>query len=109
MKFLISVIDGASNSAGADEMQHIDAFNDMLRNNGHWIYACGIAGPDKALIIDNRNNAAVVTQASIYRPEEFQSGFWLIEADDEKTAQELAMQGSKACNRRVEIRPLLGN
>ena len=35
-------------------------------------------------------------------------GFWLIEAADEAVAKELALAGSKACNRKVELRPLLG-
>ena len=36
------------------------------------------------------------------------SGFWLIEANDLESARTLAFQGSKACNRKVELRPLLG-
>jgi hypothetical protein len=36
------------------------------------------------------------------------SGFWLVEAADGETARDLALQGSKACNRKVELRPLLG-
>ena len=35
------------------------------------------------------------------------SGFWLIEAANVDVAKELAFAGSKACNRRVELRPLL--
>jgi hypothetical protein len=39
---------------------------------------------------------------------EFMSGFWLINAPDAETAQALAAEGSKACNRKVELRPLIG-
>ena len=42
--FFIAVLDDASNSGSADEMAAIDVFNDMLRANGHWVMAAGIAG-----------------------------------------------------------------
>jgi len=38
---------------------------------------------------------------------EYYSGFWLIEAGDESKARELALAGSLACNRKVELRPYL--
>ena len=41
MKFLISVIDDLTNSGTPDEMAAINAFNDELRANGHWIFAWG--------------------------------------------------------------------
>jgi hypothetical protein len=36
------------------------------------------------------------------------SGFWLIQAESIEVARKLAFAGSKACNRKVELRPLLG-
>ncbi|NBR65479.1 MAG: hypothetical protein EBT65_06040 [Actinobacteria bacterium] len=39
---------------------------------------------------------------------EYMAGFWLISADSLEQAQELARLGSKACNRKVEVRPLIG-
>jgi hypothetical protein len=38
---------------------------------------------------------------------EYIAGFWIIEAPDLDVALELATGGSKACNRRVEVRPFL--
>jgi hypothetical protein len=35
------------------------------------------------------------------------SGFWLIEAENMETAMRLASEGSKACNRKVELRPFI--
>jgi len=32
-------------------------------------------------------------------------GLWIIEAESRQVAEELAAQGSRACNRRVELRP----
>jgi hypothetical protein len=38
---------------------------------------------------------------------EFMAGFWIIEADDLDVALGLATEGSKACNRKIEVRPFL--
>jgi len=54
MKFLIAVIDNATGTATGDEMAAIDAFNESLQANGHWIMACGISSPEAATVIDNR-------------------------------------------------------
>jgi len=108
MRFILFVIDDQSNSAKPGEMQAIDAFNDSLRENGHWIYAAGIGSPTSATIFDNRDSAGVIEAGSLYPATEHYSGFWLIEADSLETAKALAASGSLACNRRVELRPFLG-
>ena len=109
MKFIVFVIDQQSKTASGDEMAAIDAFNDGLQANGHWITAAGIAAPTGATLIDNRSDAGQVHSGSLFNSDDFYSGFWLIQAADEATALELAKAGSKACNRRVELRPYLGN
>jgi hypothetical protein len=38
---------------------------------------------------------------------EFTSGLWLIEVPDRAIAEELAAKASKACNRKIEIRPVI--
>ena len=108
MRFVIYVIDDQSNSAVPGEMQAIDAFNDSLRDGGHWIYAAGIGRPESATIFDNRSGAGVEQAGSLHPDAEHYSGFWLIEAESESVARKLAAAGSQACNRRVELRPFLG-
>ena len=107
MKYIIFVIDSASNSADGNEMAAIDEFNEMLQDKGHWITAAGINHGDAATVIDNRANAGLVFEGSLYSSPEHYSGFWIIEADDRETALTLAAAGSKACNRKVELRPYL--
>jgi len=107
-KFIIFVIDDLTNSGTPAEMKAIDAFNDQLRENGQWIFAGGLAAPSTANVIDNRAGAGIETSKPLFGASENFSGFWLIEAADEATAKELALAGSKACNRKVELRPLLG-
>ena len=106
MKFLISVIDKISNSGTPAEMAEIDKFNDELRTNGHWIFAWGLQAPDTATVIDNRDGANLSTGKPLFDAKENFSGLWLIEAESKEIAKELAFKASKACNRKVELRPL---
>ncbi len=108
MKFLIFVIDDLAKSGTAEEMVEIDKFNDYLEANGHWIAAGGLVSPTHSLLIDNRSNANVVQERSHFPEVEHYSGFWFISAPDAATAKQLALAGSNACNRKVELRPLIG-
>lgn len=107
MRFLIFVIDDNIALAGPDEMANIDAFNEMLEAKGHWITAAGIHHGAQATVLDNRDDAGLVTEGSLYNEKEFYIGFWLINAADQDEALALATAGSKACNRKVELRPYL--
>jgi hypothetical protein len=107
MKFIINVIDDLSNSGTPAEMNEINKFNDQLRVNGQFIFAGGLAAPENADVIDNRNGANLSTGKPLFEANENFSGFWLIEAESIDVARKLAFAGSKACNRKVELRPLL--
>ena len=106
MKFLISVIDDLSNSGTPDEMAEIDKFNDSLRANSQFIFAWGLQAPETATVIDNRNGANAETGKPLFDAKENFSGLWLIDAADAETAKKLAYDASKACNRKIELRPL---
>ncbi len=106
-RFIISVIDDLSGSGTPDEIVAMDEFNDALRANGQWIFAGGLAAPVNASVIDNRNDANIETGKPLFPTPENFSGFWLIEAESLEVARQLAFAGSKACNRKVELRPLL--
>ena len=107
MRFILFVIDSESNSASGNEIAEIDAFNSTLQSDGHWIMAAGLACPSKAKIVDNRGGAAIVNPDSLNNGPEHYSGFWLINADSPEIALSLCMSASKACNRKVELRPFL--
>lgn len=107
MRYIIFVIDTESGSGSGDEMANIDRYNQMLMEKGHWIMAAGIAGPSRATLIDNRDSQQIEAK-SLFGDPHFYSGFWLVNAKDEAEARDLALAGSKACNRKVELRPLLG-
>jgi len=105
MKFLISVIDDLANSGTPGEMVEIDKFNDFLRDNGHWIFAWGLQAPESAIVIDNRDDANLSTCKPLFEAKENFSGLWVIETADAEIARKLAFEASKACNRKVELRP----
>jgi hypothetical protein len=107
MRFIIFVIDDKTERAPGNEMAAIDAFNEKLEAGGHWITAGGINHGEAATVIDNRADAGIVSPGSLYKDPEHYSGFWLINAPDPETALALASEGSKACNRKVELRPYL--
>lgn len=106
--YLMSVLDDASNSATPEEMAAIDAYNDSLRAEGHWVFAGGLASPTTATVVDGRSGESVFTDGPYLESKEFVGGFWVIEAPDLDVALRLAAAGSKSCNRRVELRPFLG-
>jgi hypothetical protein len=108
MQYLVSVIDDKTGSATAAEMAAINAFNDRIEAEGHWVFAGGLAAPTAATVIDNTGGGeAVFTDGPFLESKEYLAGFWIIEAADLDVALKLAAEGSKACNRKVEVRPFL--
>jgi hypothetical protein len=105
MQYLVSVIHEHAGIATPDEDAAIDVFNDRLRAGAHWVFAGGLALPDTATVIDNRGGEAMVTDGPFLESKEYLGGFWIIEAPDLDVALKLAAEGSKACNRKVEVRP----
>ena len=105
MKFQISVIDDLANSGTSGEMVEIDKFNDELRANGQFIFAWGLQAPESATVIDNRNDANLSTGKPLFEAKENFSGLWIIDVADAETAKKIAFAASKACNRKVELRP----
>lgn len=107
MQYLISVIDDGAGTATHAEMVAIDTFNERLRADGHWVFAGGLGSPTTATVIDNRRGQAVFSDGPFVESKEHIAGFWIIEAADLDVALKLAAEGSRNCNRKVEVRPFL--
>ncbi len=107
MQYLVSVIDDVSGLATPEEMAAVDVFNGRLQAEGHWVFAGGLAAPSSATVIDNRGEEALFTDGPFLESKEYLAGFWVIEAADLDVALKLAAEGSKACHRKVEVRPFL--
>jgi len=108
MQYLVSVIHDSDELATEAEMAAIDAFNDRLVADGHWVFAGGLAAPSTATVIDNRDGAGLLTDGPFIESKEHLAGFWVMQAPDLDVALRLAAEGSRHCNRKVEVRPLLG-
>ncbi len=107
MQYMVSVIFDRAGLATSEEQAAIDVFNDRLQADGHWVFAGGLGAPSTATVIDNRGGEALFTDGPFVESKEFLAGFWIIEAADLDVALKLAAEGSRACNRKVEVRPFL--
>src|SRR5690348_15724574 len=107
MQYLDAVIFDDAGLATPEEQAAIDVFDDRLKTEGHWVFAGGLAAPSSATVIDNRGEEAMVTDGPFLESKEYLAGFWIMEAADLDVALKLAAEGSKACNRKIEVRPFL--
>ena len=107
MQYLVSVIDDTAGLATPDEMVAIDAFNDRLVAEGHWVFAGGLASPSSATVVDNRSDEPLFTDGPFVESKEYLAGVWVWEAPDLDVALKLAAEASKICDRKIEVRPFL--
>ena len=107
MQYLVSVINDTAGLATPDEQAAIDVFNDRLMTEGHWVFAGGFSAFSSVTVVDNRGEEAMFTDGPFLESKEYLVGFWIIEAADLDVALKLAAEGSKSCNRKVEVRPFL--
>jgi hypothetical protein len=106
-QYLMSVLSDSTEIATEEEDVAIDVFNEQLQAGGHWVFAGGLGSPAAATVVDSRVGEAVFTDGPYLESKEHIGGFWIIEAPDLDVTLRLAALGSKACNRRVEVRPFL--
>jgi hypothetical protein len=107
MQYMISVLDNGTGTGSEAEMAAIDAFNDSLEAEGRLVFLGGLAAPGAATVLDNRGGGGMVSDGPFVELAEYVSGLWIVEAADRETALRLAAEGSRACNRKVELRPFL--
>jgi len=104
MQYLVSVIHDSAELATPSEMAAVDAFNDRLIAAGNWVFAAGLGSPT---VVDNRGAEPMFTDGPFVESKEYLAGFWIMAAPDLDAALKLAAEGSKACNRKTEVRPFL--
>jgi hypothetical protein len=107
MQYLLSVITDSPELSSDEDMARIDVFNDRLQADGQWVFAGGLGTPDTATVVDSRAGEPLFTDGPFLESKEFLIGFWVVEAPDLDAALKLAADGSKACNRKIEVRPFL--
>lgn len=79
-------------------------FNQRMIDAGAFVYANGIAGPSEALLVDNTGAQPTITEERYIPGSRYLGGFWILDAPDDDTAREWALEASKACNEKVEVR-----
>ncbi|GLG01882.1 hypothetical protein Alches_19230 [Alicyclobacillus hesperidum subsp. aegles] len=113
MRYILFVMDDmtirsdaelTNGTATSDERAAIDAFNDRLMADGYLLFAGGLGSPNSATVIDNRSGAAVVIDGPSSESKEYVAGIWIIDAPDLSVALRLAADGSRACNRKIQVR-----
>ena len=107
VRCIFFVIDEPNNLATADEMLAIDTFNKKLKTTGSWVTAGGIHSEGTISLIDNRKDLGAINSQSLVTGKENYTGFWIVECESDEQALDLAKEASRACNRRVELRPFL--
>lgn len=127
MQFLVNVIDdgqaaavGNTYSATDAEAAAVDAFNQRMADA--IVFAAGVSAPADATVVDARGDAGDTTPGHAApghaapghattgpatSTDEYVAGFWVMDLPDAETAARVAHQASQACNRKIELRPLL--
>lgn len=108
MHYLLTVIGDTDNPTDDSAPGAIDAFNERMKAEGYWVFAGGLTSPDDATVTDNRGSEALFTDGPFVESKEFLAGFWVIEADDLDVALALSADASRACARKIEVRPFDG-
>jgi hypothetical protein len=108
MQYLVSVIDDGTGPNTEVESSAIDVFNERLIAEGYWVFAGGLGLPESATVVDKRSGEAVFTDGPFVESKEYLAGFWIMQAPDLDVVLSLATEASKACNRKIEVRPVLG-
>jgi len=85
-----------------------DAFNRRLQDEGHFVFAGGLAPAATATVVDGQGERPTYTDGPYLEAKEHLGGFWIITAPDLDVALRLAAEGSRACRGRVEVRPFEG-
>ena len=89
-------------------MKEYFAFTEDIRKNGKYVAGEALQPTPTATTVRVRNGKISTTDGPFVETKEYLSGFWVIEAPDLDVALKLAADGSRHCNRRVEVRPFLG-
>jgi hypothetical protein len=81
------------------------AFNEKLIAGGQFVFAGGLRSAASATVVDGTGDKPSYTDGPYLETKEWIGGFWVIEAPDLDAALALAVEGSKACRGKVEVRP----
>ena len=82
-----------------------NALQAELKASGEFVSAYGVGDQVLAKQVTLVDGAPVVTDGPYLETKEWIGGFWIIEASDLDAALKWAVEGSAACEAKVEVRP----
>lgn len=92
----------------AAQLEDTGAFTAGLRDEGSLVFVNGLAEASAGTVVDGREPTPIVTDGPYLESKEYIAGFWIIEVADRDVALRIAAEASKACRRKVEVRPVQG-
>lgn len=107
MQYLVSVIHDRTGPGNEHRRPAISAFNERLIAGGYWVFAGGLADTDAATVVDNRDGQLVLTDGPFVESKEYLGGVWVWEVPHPDVAVGLAAEASRACDRKIEVRPFV--
>lgn len=87
------------------QMEATGVFNDRLKEEGVLVYVNGLTEPSTATVVDGTGAEPIFTDGPYLESKEYFAGLWVVDVPDLDAALKLAAEGSKACGRKVEVRP----
>ncbi|WP_374454084.1 YciI family protein [Nocardioides sp.] len=108
MHYLFTVVGDTAHEVDDSAPGAVDAFNERLKAEGRWVFGGGLTSPEHATVTDSRGGDAVFTDGPFVESKEYLAGFWVVEADDLDVALALSADASRACHRKIEVRPFDG-
>lgn len=97
-----------SAEANAAQLRATGTFTDELRSEGSFVYVNGLTEASAATVVDGRAEPPVFTDGPYLESKEHIAGFWIVDVADLDAALALAARASRACRRKVEVRPMAG-
>jgi len=85
----------------------VDELNASMQRAGAWVFGAGLHPASSATVVRAADGRVSMIDGPFAESKEQMGGFWIIEAADLDVALKLAAEGSKACNRKIEVRPFL--
>ena len=109
-QYLMSVhhVEGEPMPEGEDMQRmfrQVDAFNQKLIDSGAWVFGGGLEDMSATTTVDGTGTEPIITDGPFAESKEWMGGFWIIEAPDLDAALKWALEGSAACEGRVQVRP----
>ncbi len=89
----------------AEVFAAVEAFNERLRTDGHWVFAGGLTPIDDARVARTADGS--VTDGPYAETEEHLGGFWVVECREDEV-EKVALRAAEACRNDIEIRPFQG-